>query len=415
MQPQNHPHSSQSENRNDCSSAAPGCACMENHLADTAAQAPTATVNPGLMFHFAPADTQREQIAQITGKYPVRISPYLEKLLQTSEALRLQYLPHPDELSTYGTATPFEEGKKASGTYGLERLYRDRVLITPHFDCPAYCRFCYKKSRVMRNKPNMTYAEIDQVALEVGQMTQVRGALITGGDPMMDPAKLFYLLDKLDQLPNINEIRIGTRGLLTMPHVFTDEICQKIASYNRRDFQNPLNSQDLAINVHFNHPDELTPEVLEACYRLTSRGVKLRNQTVLLKGINDTTETMGHLFQLLLRNGIIPYYMNHCMPVEGSDYLRTSVAKGLAIYRHLCTESSTAIPHYVYAPSGGKVHVGPDTQFDYEYRNGLRLIRVEMPYKADEFRQITRKDLPSGHWENHEGCIGGYYIDGWDD
>jgi KamA family protein len=371
--------------------------------------------NQGLFKYFAKSVAEEDKINEILSTYPAKISPYLKSIIHSSEAIRLQYLPHPHELETYGTASPFEEGKKASGTYGLERLYRDRVLITPHFDCPAYCRFCYKKSRVMRNKPNMTYAEIAQAAFEISNMPEVRGALITGGDPMMDTAKLFYLLDKLTGLSNIHEIRIGTRALLTMPKVFTNKICAKLASYNIRNFDHPDKSQDLAINVHFNHPDELTPEVLQACQKLTSRGIKLRNQAVLLKGVNDNEATMGLLFKLLLRNGIIPYYMNHCMPVEGSDYLRTTVQKGLDLYKHFCTESATAIPHYVFAPSGGKMHVGPDSVFEYEHRNGHRLIKVKLPYLASEFREITRKDLPVEHWEREDGTIGGYYIDGKDD
>jgi len=364
--------------------------------------------------YFGSSPKELNDLEIVKEKYPVKTTPFLRKLMEHSEAVRLQYLPHPLEVETYGTATPFEEGKKASKTYGLERLYRDRVLITPHFDCPAYCRFCYKKSRVMRKKPNMTYEEIDLVAHEVGQMKEVRGALITGGDPLMDKNKLFYLLDKLTELENITEIRIGTRTLLTVPELYTEELSQKLASYIRPDYLNPGKSQYLAINVHFNHPDELAPEVLEACHRLTSKGITLRNQTVLLKGINDSVETMSHLFQLLIRNNIIPYYMNHCMPVEGSDYLRTSVQKGLDIYKQLCTESSTSIPHYVYAPSGGKVHVGPDSQFTYEHQSGLNLIKIKTLYKAKEFKNITRKELPPMHWETEDGFIEGYYIDGKD-
>jgi lysine 2,3-aminomutase len=365
--------------------------------------------------YYAKNEEDLVKIQKVMENYPVKLSPYLKELTQTSEAVRLQYLPHPDEFESYGTATPFEEGKKASKTYGLERLYRDRVLITPHFDCPAYCRFCYKKSRVMRNKPGMTYEEIDNAVIEISKMKEVRGALVTGGDPMMNPKKLFYLLDKLTELENITEIRVGSRTVLTAPKVYTDEVCDKLASYIKPDFNNPERSQYLAINVHFNHPDELTPEVLEACHKLTSRGITLRNQTVLLKNINDSVEVMSHLFKLLLRNNIIPYYMNHCMPVEASDYLRTSVQKGLDIYNHLCTESSTAIPHYVYAPSGGKVHVGPDTEFVYEKRDGLDLIKVKMLYDAKEFRDIAKKDLPPMHWETEDGKIEGYYIDGRDD
>jgi len=199
-----------------------------------------------------------------------------------------------------------------------------------------------------------------------------------------------------------------------MPHIYTDELCQKLSSYTQPNYSNPDKSQYLAVNVHFNHPDELVPEVLEACHKLTSRGITLRNQTVLLKGINDSVETMAKLFQLLIRNNIIPYYMNHCMPVEGSDYLRTSVQKGLDIYRHLNTESSCTIPHYVYAPSGGKVHVGPDSVFKYENINGLRMIKTKMLYDASEFYKITGKKLPPMHTVTDDGKIEGYYIDGSD-
>ncbi|KAB2872427.1 MAG: radical SAM protein [Bacteroidales bacterium] len=359
-------------------------------------------------------ESEKKAIDSILLDNPMRITPYLKKLIVKYDSIRKQFLPSPLEAETHGTATPFEEGKKTSPIYGLERLYRDRVLLTPHFDCPAYCRFCYKKSRVMRNRKSMTLADIDLAVAEVGKMQDVRGALITGGDPFMDKNKLFYLLDKLMTLENIKEIRIGTRMLLNSPHVFTDELCDKLASYIRPNFNDASKSKYLAINVHFNHPDELQPEVLEACHKLTSRGITLRNQTVLLKGINDDTKTMKHLFHLLLRNNIIVYYMNHCMPVAGSDHLRTTVQKGLDIYKDLCTESSCSIPHYVYAPSGGKVHVGPDTTFDYSNENGLNLVKVKLLYKAAEFRAIAKKELPPRHSETEDGFIEGYYIDGTD-
>ncbi len=367
------------------------------------------------IYHFAKNQDEIELIKQVRQKYPVKYTTFLSKLFESSEAIRKQFLPSVNEYSTNGTATPFEEGKEASKTYGLERLYRDRVLITPNFDCPAYCRFCYKKSRVMRNKPGMTYEEIDKVAEEVGKMDQVRGALITGGEPFLDIDKLFYLLDKINSLDNISEIRLGTRTLLTMPQIYTEDLCFKLSSYNQINSQNPEKSKYLAINVHFNHPDELVPEVIDACTKLTSRGITLRNQTVLLKGINDNVETMSRLFQLLIRNNIIPYYMNHCMPVEGSDHLRTSVQKGLEIYQHLCTESSTAIPHYVYAPSGGKVHVGPDTKFEYINSNGTRYINIKTLYKTEEFERIAKKGLPPMHETTSDGYIQGLYIDGKDD
>jgi lysine 2,3-aminomutase len=362
--------------------------------------------------YFAKTESEKLAISGVLVENPVRVTPYLKTLISKYESIRKQFLPSPQEAYTNGTTTPFEEGKKTSHVYGLERLYRDRVLLTPHFDCPAYCRFCYKKSRVMRNRRSMTYEEINMAVEEVGKMKEVRGALITGGDPMMDKDKLIYLLDRLIQLENIAEIRIGTRMLLNSPESFTDALCDKLASYIRPDFKNPSKSKYLAINVHFNHPDELQPEVLQACHKLTSRGITLRNQTVLLKGINDDVKIMKHLFHLLLRNNIVIYYMNHCMPVAGSDHLRTSVQKGLEIYKELCTESSCSIPHYVFAPSGGKVHVGPDSNYDYTEKDGHRMLKVKLLYKAEDFRSIAKKNLPPMHTETDDGMIEGYYIDG---
>ena len=103
------------------------------------------------------------------------------------------------------------------------------------------------------------------------------------------------------------------------------------------------------------------------------------------------------------------------MPVEGADHLRTSVQKGLDIYRHLCTESSTIIPNYVFATAGGKTHVGADSKLVYKEIDGIRYIETIMPYQADEFTKITKKSLPSLHQATPEGLLKGLYLDGNDD
>ncbi len=364
------------------------------------------------LYYFAKSEEDKRKIDQVVTKYPVKITGYLRELMKHSEAVRIQYLPSPAEIETNGTPIPFEEGKESAKTYGLERVYRDRVLIAPNFDCPAYCRYCYKKSRVLRGKHGMTIEDIDNAAQEVSKMDEVRGVVVTGGEPLLNIEKLFYLLDKLTALENISEIRVGTRTLLNQPDLFTDEIADKFASYIRPNFTDSEKSKYLAFNVHFNHPDELTPEVVKACYKLTSRGIILRNQAVLLKGVNDNVETAKKLFSMLLKNNIIVYYFNHCMPVEGADHLRTSVQKGLDIYKHLCTESSTIIPNYVFATSGGKTHLGADSKLVYQEIDGTRYIETIMPYQADEFMKITKKKLPSLHEATAEGLLKGLYFDG---
>lgn len=367
------------------------------------------------LYYFAKTDAERKIIDEVVKQYPVRITAYLRQLMRNSEAIRKQYLPSPKEMETIGISAPFEEGKRTANVYGLERVYRDRVLIAPNFECPAYCRYCYKKSRVLRGKPGMTYELIDKATAELAQMDKVRGVVVTGGEPLLNLKKLFYLLDKLIELDNIHEIRIGTRTLLNQPQIYSPELVRKFASYNRPNIQNPEKSKYVAFNVHFNHPDELAPEVLNAVNMLTSNGIVLRNQTVLLKGINDDIQTIKNLFSLLLRNNILVYYLNHCMPVEGADHLRTSVQKGIDIYKFLCTESSSIIPNYVYAPSAGKIHVGVDTKLTYKTIDGIRYIETIMPYRAEEFRSITKNPLPPLHEETPDGFIKSLYIDGNDD
>ena len=82
------------------------------------------------------------------------------------------------------------------------------------------------------------------------------------------------------------------------------------------------------------------------------------------------------------------------------------------IYRYLCTESSTIIPNYVYAPYGGKVHVGPDTKFEYLNQRGRIFIKTKMLYRAAEFRKITHRELPPIHTETADGFIQSLYPDG---
>lgn len=109
------------------------------------------------------------------------------------------------------------------------------------------------------------------------------------------------------------------------------------------------------MNVHFNHPDELTPLAVKALGRLADVGIPLGNQTVLLKGVNDDPAVMKLLMQKLLRARVKPYYIYQADMVDRTEHLRTSVQKGLEIIENLRGwTSGLAVPHFVIdAPNGG--------------------------------------------------------------
>jgi lysine 2,3-aminomutase len=117
------------------------------------------------------------------------------------------------------------------------------------------------------------------------------------------------------------------------------------------------------IQTHFNHPREVTPEAVHVCHKLLQAGCPLNNHTVLLKGVNDSVETMRSLCRALLRAKVRPYYLFHCDPVTGAGHFRTSVWKGLEIIEGLRGHiSGLGVPTYVVdAPrGGGKIPLMPN-------------------------------------------------------
>jgi len=117
------------------------------------------------------------------------------------------------------------------------------------------------------------------------------------------------------------------------------------------------------MSIHFTHPEELTPEVSEACARLADAGIPLGSQTVLLAGINDDLATIKGLVHGLVKIRVKPHYLYQCDPILGSAHMRTPVEKGLEIIRGLRGYTTGyAVPTYVIdAPGGGgKIPLLPD-------------------------------------------------------
>jgi len=117
------------------------------------------------------------------------------------------------------------------------------------------------------------------------------------------------------------------------------------------------------MNIHFNHPKEITPEVETALAKLANAGIPLGCQSVLMAGINDCPNIMMDLVHQLVKNRVRPYYIYQCDLVHGAGHFRTPVAKGIEIIEALRGHTSGyAVPTYVIdAPEGGgKVPVMPN-------------------------------------------------------
>jgi lysine 2,3-aminomutase len=183
--------------------------------------------------------------------------------------------------------------------------------------------------------------------------TEVRDVLVSGGDPLtINDVDLEWLLSQLRAIEHVEMIRIGTKVPISLPQRVTPELTGMLRKFH-----------PLWMSIHVTHAQELTAEATEALSRLADAGIPLGSQTVLLRGINDSPDTILELMHALVRRRVRPYYLYQCDPIIGSGHFRTSVRSGLEIVRALRGHTTGyAVPTYVIdAPGGGgKVPIQPE-------------------------------------------------------
>ena len=296
------------------------------------------------------------------GLFRVDITPYFASLIDPDNPLdpiRKQIIPTAGEISPFTGEMEDSLAEDAhSPVPGLVHRYPDRVLMLVTTQCASYCRYC-TRSRIVGD-PTQTFSSKDFEAQlnYLRQTPQVRDVLLSGGDPLtLAPKVLERLLSALREIPHIEIIRIGSRVPVFMPQRINDELCEMLQKYH-----------PLWLNIHVNHPNEITAELAEACDRLSRAGIPLGNQAVLLAGVNDDPHIQRRLVHDLVRIRVRPYYLYQCDLVHGAGHFRTPVGKGIEIIEALRGHTSGyAVPTYVVdAPGGGgKIPLNPNYLISY--------------------------------------------------
>jgi lysine 2,3-aminomutase len=306
-------------------------------------------------------DEERDGLSA-PGRFRVDITPYFLSLIDPADPtdpIRRQVIPLGREQQAF---TAMMEDSLAEDRHspvpGLVHRYPDRVLMLITTQCASYCRYCTRSRIVGDPKQNFNRAEHEAQLEYIRRTPQIRDVLISGGDGLtLAPALLERVLRGLREIPHVEIIRIGSRVPVFLPQRVDDELCAMLARYH-----------PVWVNLHFNHPNEITPEVSRAVDRLSRAGVPLGNQSVLLAGVNDCVHIQRALVHKLVENRIRPYYLYQCDLVEGSGHFRTPVGKGLEIIEGLRGHTSGyAVPTYVVdAPGGGgKIPVMPNYLISY--------------------------------------------------
>jgi lysine 2,3-aminomutase len=294
--------------------------------------------------------------AKVTRRYPMRINPYYLSLIkERDDAIWKQSVPDRRELEDEeGVPDPLHE-ESDSPVAGLIHRYPDRVLLLASNRCAMYCRFCTRKRRVgdpfKRIRKEQVLKGIDYIR----EHGEIRDVLLSGGDPLLlKDEELAFFLARLKEIKHIEILRIGTRVPCSLPPRITDDLVSLLRRYH-----------PLYLNTHFNYPGEFTEESRKACSRIADAGIPLGDQTVLLKGINDSAEVMSALIRGLWSMRVTPYYLYQADLTKGTKHFRTDVDVGMEIFKSLKLHPSLPMPHFVIdAPGGGgKIPITPECRF----------------------------------------------------
>ena len=301
-------------------------------------------------------DSEREALGA-SDLFRVEITPYFVSLINPddpNDPVRKQVIPLAGEIMPFtGMMEDSLAEDRHSPVPGLVHRYPDRVLMLVTTQCASYCRYCTRSRIVGDPSAQFSRAEFEMQIDYLKRTPQVRDVLLSGGDPLtLAPKILEELLSRLREIPHIEIIRIGSRVPVFMPMRVTDELCATLEKYH-----------PLWMNIHVNHPVEITAELATACDKLSRAGIPLGNQSVLLAGVNDCVHVQRKLVHDLVRIRVRPYYLYQCDLVEGAGHFRTPVGKGIEIIEGLRGHTSGyAVPTYVVdAPGGGgKIPVMPN-------------------------------------------------------
>ena len=308
--------------------------------------------------HYIPlSDKQQAQIRLVSLKYPLAITPYYLSLIDPCEPddpIRQQAVPATQELTMAGNGMedPLAEHEH-SVVPGLVHRYPDRAVMVLTDICPMLCRHCTRKREWRNGSWVKTNDDIGRMLDYIRAHPEVRDVIISGGDPLtLSNQRLEVVLAELRKIRHVEIIRIGTRCPVVLPQRIDDELCSMLSKYG-----------PIWMNTHFNYPREITPEATAACDRLLRAGIPVNNQSVLLKGVNDTPEIQRKLCHSLLRAKVRPYYLFQCDRVQGTEHFWTPIESGVHIMEEMRGfTSGLALPTFVIdlPNGGGKIPVGPN-------------------------------------------------------
>jgi lysine 2,3-aminomutase len=278
----------------------------------------------------------------------VRLSPYVVGLIDWThpytDPLRIQFLPLGSRLRADHPRLTLDSlhEREDSPTLGLVHRYPDKALFLAIGVCPVYCRFCTRSyaiggdtETVAKVQYSPDNARWNRAFAYLLSRPEVEDVVVSGGDSyFLSPNNLRRIGETLLAIPHLRRIRFASKGPAVMPMKILTHDAWVDALVAVSDRGRAL-GKEVALHTHFNHPREITAITGEAMNRLFQRGVKVRNQSVLIRGVNDNARTLTTLVRRLSYVNVQPYYVYQHDMVSGVEDLRTRVKTAVDLERQV--------------------------------------------------------------------------------
>ena len=338
------------------------------------------------------SDEEAAVIAATARKYPICIPPYYLGLIDKADKddpIRKLCLPSTTEAAGAGAADTSGEAENTVVT-GMQHKYGPTALILTTNQCSMYCRHCFRK-RMVGSSADEIGRHMQEMAAYVQSHPEISNVLLSGGDALVNENETIRkYLETFSAIDSLDYIRIGTRIPAVLPARITrdNELLEILSDYNKK--------KQIVIVTHFNHLNEVTPEAAEAVHALLKAGCPVRNQAVLLRGVNDDPDQLAALLEKLVSIGVLPYYVFQCRPAMGVMHqFQVPLLKGSLIVESARARISGQAKQFRYVMSHetGKIEILGRMGIQYPYhfsRNELLFKYHQAKYPQDTNRIFAR-------------------------
>jgi len=329
---------------------------------------------------------QIDRMNVILPQFPMTIPRYYMSLIRLDDPddpIRRMSIPSSEENDMTGT---FDSSGESANTVlpGLQHKYSQTALILSTHRCAMYCRHCFRK-RLVGISDDETADNIEEMAAYIRSHQEISNVLISGGDAFLNSnSAIEHYLEVLSDIDHLDLIRFGTRTPVVLPsRIYQDQQLLSI-------LKNYARKKTIYVVTQFNHPNELTSESKKAIDSLLDAGIIVKNQTVLLRGVNDSGQTLGSLFKGLTRIGIIPYYVFQCRPVSGvGNHFQVPLKEGYRIVEEAkqMQNGQGKCIRYVMSHVSGKIEI-----LGFDEKNDM-LFKYHQAKSTDDQGRIFTKTL----------------------